>query len=133
MPLTSLCSPGLARPPAPEGPALIDLVDLVEDLRDQLEQAQTAAKGERLQFELGSVELELTVAISTDKAAGAKVRIYVLEFGADAKHSEMVTQKVKLSLTARNRVDGDRGPARENESGAETVVYIAGKELTDER
>jgi hypothetical protein len=57
------------------------------------------AEGERLRFQLGPVELSLSVTIGQEAAPGAKVRFWVIEAGADAKLSREAVQVIKLVLT----------------------------------
>jgi hypothetical protein len=65
----------------------------------ELNEALTDAEGERLRFELGPVELSLTVTIGQEAAPGAKVRFWVIEAGTDAKLSREAVQVIKLVLT----------------------------------
>jgi hypothetical protein len=51
-----------------------------------------------LRFELGPVELELTVGVDKEAKPGAKVRFWVVELGAEAKLGSSTTQKIKLTL-----------------------------------
>jgi hypothetical protein len=60
------------------------------------------AEGERLRFELGPVELSLTVMVDRETMPGAKVRFWVIEAGADAKISREAVQEIKLVLTPRD-------------------------------
>lgn len=43
---------------------MIELADVITELRAELEHAQMRAKGSTLRFEMGPVELEVTVALS---------------------------------------------------------------------
>ncbi|AJC60640.1 hypothetical protein GZL_08092 [Streptomyces sp. 769] len=71
---------------------------MIRDLRAELEQAITAAEGEALRFELGPVELEVSVALERTAQAGAKVRFWVVESGAEATAGATTTQRIKLAL-----------------------------------
>ncbi len=53
----------------------------------------------RLRFELGPVEMSLRVTVGQEGGAGAKVRFWVIEAGADAKLSRESVQENKLVLT----------------------------------
>ena len=57
------------------------------------------AEGERLRFELGPVDLSLTVTVGREATPGAKIRFWVIEAGADAKISREAVQEIKLVLT----------------------------------
>ncbi|WP_039638679.1 trypco2 family protein [Streptomyces sp. 769] len=77
---------------------MIELASVIRDLRAELEQAITAAEGEALRFELGPVELEVSVALERTAQAGAKVRFWVVESGAEATAGATTTQRIKLAL-----------------------------------
>ena len=53
----------------------------------------------RLRFELGPVELSLTVTVGREATPGAKIRFWVIEAGADARISREAVQEIKLVLT----------------------------------
>jgi hypothetical protein len=77
---------------------VIELASVIRDLRDELEQAITSAEGETLRFELGPIELELSVALERTGHAGAKVRFWVVESGVDAAEGTVSTQRINLTL-----------------------------------
>ncbi|MFF4605364.1 trypco2 family protein [Streptomyces sp. NPDC001339] len=77
---------------------MIELASVIRDLREELKQAITAAEDEELRFELGQIELEVSVALERTGHAGAKVRFWVVESGADATVGALSTQHIKLSL-----------------------------------
>ncbi|MGP3922777.1 trypco2 family protein [Streptomyces sp. 8N616] len=77
---------------------MIELATVIRELREELERAIVAAEGEALRFELGSIELELSVALERAGQAGAKVRFWVVESGADATVSATSTQRITLAL-----------------------------------
>lgn len=114
---------------------LIDLVDVIRDLRSQIGQAQVASAGEDLQFEVGPIELEMSVAVTAEVSGQAKVRFYVLELGGGGKDSEVSTQRMKITLTPRTKGSegaGDLGKETEK-ALAQALVYVTGKELAGER
>jgi hypothetical protein len=84
----------------------IGLADVIRDLRAELEAAIVAGDGAALRFELGPVELEVSVAVEHSVSGGAKVKFWVVEAGADGKVGSTGTQRVKLSLTPKMAVDG---------------------------
>jgi hypothetical protein len=106
---------------------MIELAEVVNQLRSELEFAQGGAAEEELRFELGPIELEVTVGLTKEGGAGAKVRFWVAEVGAEAKASAMSTQRIKLTLHPTLR--GLRAEKRI----AAGSVYIAGDELPGER
>ncbi|CAM5582115.1 Trypsin-co-occurring domain-containing protein OS=Streptomyces alboniger OX=132473 GN=CP975_27765 PE=4 SV=1 [Streptomyces alboniger] len=77
---------------------MIELANVIRDLREELARAIAAAEGEALRFELGSIELELSVALERSRQAGAKVRFWVVESGADAASGATSTQRISLAL-----------------------------------
>ena len=51
---------------------MIELSEMISELRRELNQAIDAGAGERLRFELGPVEVEVTVGLDSKGTAGAK-------------------------------------------------------------
>jgi hypothetical protein len=80
----------------------LELASVVRQLRAELNEALDEADGERLRFELGPVELSLSVTIGREAAPGAKIRFWVIEAGVDAKVSREAVQDIKLVLTPRD-------------------------------
>jgi hypothetical protein len=78
---------------------VIELASVIKDLRAELQAAIDAGKDEALRFELGPIELEVTVAVERTAGGGGKVRFWVVELGADRKKDAANTQRIKLSLT----------------------------------
>ncbi|WP_394615957.1 trypco2 family protein [Lentzea sp. JNUCC 0626] len=93
----------------------VELAELIGQLRSELTEAMHAGENEELRFQLGPVELELTVAVTKEAKPGAKVKFWVVELGADATVGSATTQTIKLVLDPRRR--GKSGPAEI--SGAE--------------
>jgi len=79
----------------------VELAKVIQDLRTELECAITTAKDATLRFELGPIELELSVAIETGGQAGAKARFLVAELGTQANADRTATQQITLTLTPR--------------------------------
>src|ERR1700749_1676709 len=93
----------------------LELASVMRQLRAELNEAMEEAEGERLRFELGPVELSLTVTVGREAAPGAKIRFWVVEAGGDAKISREAVQDIKLVLTPRDmqapmRADGKPAP-----------------------
>jgi hypothetical protein len=84
------------------GMADLELASVIRQLRAELNEAMDEGEGERLRFELGPVELSLTVTVGREAAPGAKIRFWVIEAGADAKISREAAQDIKLVLTPRD-------------------------------
>jgi Trypsin-co-occurring domain 2 len=77
----------------------VELASVVRQLRAELNEALADAGGERLRFELGPVEMSLSVTVGQEGGAGAKVRFWVIEAGAEARVSRESVQEIKLVLT----------------------------------
>lgn len=77
----------------------------------------SGADGE-LRFEVGPVELELTIAVQREITPGAKVKFWVLELGSNVKAATSSDQRIKLILDPRHARQPDRRPTI---SGAATA------------
>ncbi|MFL6111113.1 MAG: trypco2 family protein [Catenulispora sp.] len=99
---------------------MIELGSVIKDLRAELEEAIVAGADSALRFELGPIELEVSVALERSGGGQAKVRFWVMDLGADAKTDASSTQKVKLTLTPRL-------------AGTGATPYIAGEVVPGER
>jgi hypothetical protein len=86
----------------------IELASVIRDLREELEQAVVAAEDATLRFELGTIELEVSVALERTGHAGAKVRFWVVESGADATAGATSTQRITLALQPTLTRSGNR-------------------------
>jgi hypothetical protein len=105
----------------------LELASVLRELRAELNEAMGDAEGERLRFELGPVELSLTVTVGREAAPGAKIRFWVIEAGADAKVSREAVQEIKLVLSPRD-MKAPLGP-----DGKSPAPLIEGKPLPGER
>jgi hypothetical protein len=99
----------------------VELAELIGQLRVELTEAMRAGEGADLRFEVGPVELELTVAVDKEAKPGAKVKFWVVEFGADVKAGSSTTQRIRLTLDPRRAGQPDRRPqiSGEEEEGEE--------------
>ena len=105
----------------------LELAMVVRQLRAELNEAMEEAAGERLRFELGPVELSLTMTVGKEATPGAKIRFWVVEAGADARISRESVQDIKLVLTPRD-MKAPLGP-----DGKPVPPLIEGKPLPGER
>jgi hypothetical protein len=92
------------------------LTEVIAQLRAELTEAMRAGVDEELRFELGPVELELTVGVDKEATPGAKVKFWVLELGAESRLASTNTQRIKLTLDPRHVAQPDGRPTI---SGAE--------------
>ncbi|MER7396508.1 trypco2 family protein [Streptomyces sp. NPDC000151] len=99
---------------------MIELANVIRNLRQELEQSITAAEGEALRFELGPIELEVSVALERTGQAGGKVRFWVVESGAEATRGTVSTQHLKLTL-------------QPTLSGSDASPFVAGPAEADEQ
>jgi hypothetical protein len=105
----------------------VELASVVRQLRAELNEAVADAQGERLRFELGPVQLSLTVTVGREGGPGAKVRFWVVEAGGEAKLSRESVQEIKLVLTP---IDTEAPPGP---SGKPTRPLIEGSAVPGER
>ena len=76
----------------------IPLADLIGALRQELAAAIHAGDGAELQFELGSVDLELQVEVERQAKGQAGISFWVLALGGGANRSSRSAHTVKLTL-----------------------------------
>ncbi|MFI0453110.1 trypco2 family protein [Actinomadura sp. 6N118] len=88
---------------------LIELSTVINQLRGELSTAIATGTNEGLRFELGPIELEVTLALSQEAGGNAKVRFWVLDAGAQGKEGSVATQRIKLTLQP--KLDGSAGSA----------------------
>jgi Trypsin-co-occurring domain 2 len=104
----------------------LELASVIRQLRAELNEAMDDAEGERLRFELGPVELSLTVTVGREATPGAKVRFWVIEAGADVNVSREAVQDIKLVLSPRD-MKAPLGPG-----GKPAPPLIRGKQVEGE-
>jgi len=77
---------------------VVELSELIRELRAELGAAVDSAPDEGLRFELGPVEIEVSVAVDRRAGANGKVRFWVLDLGSDASVAQNSVQRVKVTL-----------------------------------
>ena len=97
-PLSHRCESG--------GDGMLELAEVVRDLRVELMNAMQAGENEPLRFEVGTVDLELSVAVKRDVGGKAGVKFYVFELGGEAKTETASTQKLTLRLNPKVAATG---------------------------
>lgn len=103
---------------------MIELAEMIRELREQLTAALADGDGKLVRFELGPVEVEASVAVTREAGGEAKVRLWVVDAGANGKYAHAETQRITLTLTPKE-VPPDGSVPR--------TVLIAGDEVDGER
>lgn len=99
----------------------LELADLVAGLRAELARARLEGEGADLRFDVGPVELEVTVAVQDKGALNGGIKFWVVTAGASGEYSTTTTQRVKLTLTPEDGKDRS------------APVQITGKSQPNER
>ncbi|MER7565545.1 trypco2 family protein [Streptomyces sp. NPDC048523] len=84
----------------------IELADAVQTIRDELLTAARRAAGQDVVFELGDIQMEFTVEIRREIKAGARVKAWVVDAGADGTRGDSRTHKVSFTLRAQDTRTG---------------------------
>jgi hypothetical protein len=74
------------------------LSETIRALRIELIDAMKTGQDESLHFQLGPVQLEITLAITREGGGDAGIRFGVVSFGAKGKLSDATTHQLSLSL-----------------------------------
>ena len=107
---------------------MIELAEVIRQLREELDIARTSATDAVLQFEMGTIELEVMVALEKDISAGLKVRFWVVDLGADTRAMSSSTHRIKLTLQPTVPV-----ASQQPDSGPRVSAYVSGDEVAGER
>ena len=86
----------------------IELADVIRDLRSELDRAIDGARGQRLQFDLGPIELEVSVSLEQTDDVRAGIKFWVVDAGAGLTDRSAATQRLKLTLNPTIEVGGER-------------------------
>ena len=109
---------------------MIELSDVIASLRSELDTARLEGAGKDLRFELGPVDLEVSVAVEKTVGGGAKVKFWVVELGADGKIGATSTQRIKLTLNPRLT---EAAAAADTTAMSERSAYVHGAEVAGEK
>ncbi len=104
---------------------MIELAEVISNLRLELDRARRAVDDADLLFELGPIDLEVTVALEKQGGAGARVRFWVADLAADTHITATTTNRIKLTLQPIVAAAADHQDDRAS-------VYV-GSEADDER
>lgn len=84
----------------------VDLGDVLARLRDDIGRAMEGGDGQRIRFELGAVEITLSVTVASSGTGSAGVKFWVIEAGAEGSVSEEAVQVIKVTLTPKDVLTG---------------------------
>jgi hypothetical protein len=98
---------------------VIELADMIREIREQLTTALADGDGRMLRFELGPVEIEASVVLTQEGGGDAKVRLWVVDAGANGKYAQAETQRVSLTLTPKVVPPGGGVPSTAMIAGGE--------------
>lgn len=93
----------------------VGLADAVRALRSELTAAMAEAEGQRVQFELGSVEMEFLVEVQKEGGGEAGIKFWVVSVGAKGGLSSGSTHRVKLALSPKDVVTGRKPQIADDE------------------
>ncbi len=99
------------------------LAETICALRSELNSAMESGADERLHFELGVVQLEMTLAITREGSGDAGIRFGVVSFGAKGGLKDETTHHLTLSLQ----------PVVKDASGQTQHAEIAAKSSSEPR
>jgi len=99
------------------------LAETIRALRSELTSAMVSGADERLHFELGAVQLEVTLAITREGGGDAGIRFGVVSFGAKGGLKDETTHHLTLSLQ----------PVVKDASGQTKHAEIVGKSSGEPR
>lgn len=85
--------------------SLIRLSDAIDNLREELKFTQEKGKNQNIQFNVGSIEVELEVIAEEETGGSGKVNWWILGGSVDSKTKDASKHKLKLTL----QVVDDRG------------------------
>lgn len=80
---------------------MIELAQVIRDLRNELQAAMEDAPVDGIRFELGPVELELTIGLQKAATAESRIRFWIVEIGVDGGLTQTTAQRIKLTLQPR--------------------------------
>jgi hypothetical protein len=83
----------------------IDLTTVIQQLRYDIERTWWHGQNSGVAMEVGPIELEVTVQVAKDKKAKLGVKFYVVDASVGGDGSATNTQRIKLTLTPRSKLD----------------------------
>lgn len=88
---------------------MIELPVMIRELRRALTEAMADGEGEAIRFDLGPIDVEASVTVTTEANGSAKVKFWVVEAGGGAKLSQADVQRISLTLNPK-MAGTDRAP-----------------------
>jgi hypothetical protein len=80
---------------------------MIRQLRQELSASLADGDGQLVRFELGPVEIEATVEVGREAGGSGKVRLWVVDTGAESKATRTRGQRITLTLQPKTfGVDG---------------------------
>ena len=95
------------------------LADTIAAVRCELSSAQTAGRGQPVQFRTGPVELEFDVAVTRTRGVEGGVQIWVLTLGGKLGREHATTQRIKVTLHPVNPDNGQDSRIADTSRGPE--------------
>src|SRR5436309_513187 len=104
------------------------LGEVISALRSEIKEAMENGKGQDVQFDLGSIELELTLTVKAEGGSEGKISFHVLgagaEIGGKGKIAKEQVQKVKFTITPFRASDSNSGMAFDVSSQKTIVLEV---------
>lgn len=92
----------------------IDLDEVIVKLREDIARAIDTGEGQRVRFELGPVEITLSVTVTNSGTGSAGIKFWVVEASAEGSTSSAAVQEIRLTLIPKDTLadTNDNGELR---------------------
>jgi hypothetical protein len=96
-----------------------DVAQVIAQLRGDLYLAGWQGEGKTPRFQVGPIEIELSVVLDSSRTGGASAKLWVVDASAEGKISKQATHRIKLVLNptdehgAPTEVDSAQGAGEE--------------------
>ncbi|MFE1555438.1 trypco2 family protein [Streptomyces sp. NPDC058734] len=84
----------------------LELTTVVEAIRSQLTASVDRSAGQRIQFELGDIELEFAVTVTQETKGSAGVKVWVASANGTHGKTEATAHRIKLTLKPQDTLNG---------------------------
>jgi len=85
----------------------VGLADAVVALRDELTAARELGQGQDVMFEVGPIDVELSVVVKRTGGGKAGLTIGVVALGGEASIGREETHRIKVTLTPKDSLTGE--------------------------